>query len=260
MLTKRIIPCLDVTAGRVVKGVSFTNLRDAGAPIELASLYNDEGADELVFYDITASPEGRDIMVEVVAQTAEQVFIPLTVGGGIRSVEDIRAMLNAGADKVSINSAAILDHNLIARASDAFGSQCIVLSIDAKKTQSQDAQNPCWEVFSHGGRMATGLDLIHWATLGVQLGAGEIVMNSIDKDGTMEGYDVQQLRMVSEAVSVPVIASGGAGNLDHFVSGITEGSVDALLAASLFHDRHLSIKQVKEYLQRRGIPTRGSDS
>ena len=260
MLTKRIIPCLDVTAGRVVKGVSFTNLRDAGDPVELASLYNDEGADELVFYDITASPEGRSIMVEVVAQTAERVFIPLTVGGGIRSVEDIRAMLKAGADKVSINSAAILDSNFIARASDAFGSQCIVLSIDAKKTQPWNEHNPRWEVFSHGGRVATGLDLIQWATLGVELGAGEIVMNSIDKDGTMEGYDVQQLKLVSEAVPVPVIASGGAGNLDHFVSGVSEGLADALLAASLFHDRHLSIKQVKDYLERRGIPVRGSDS
>ena len=260
MLAKRIIPCLDVKNGRNVRGVKFSADRDAGDPIELARRYDEEGADELVFYDITASPEGRSIMVEVVAQTAERVFIPLTVGGGIRSVEDIRAMLKAGADKVSINSAAILDSNFIARASGAFGSQCIVLSIDAKKTQPSNEHNPRWEVFSHGGRVATGLDLIQWATLGVELGAGEIVMNSIDKDGTMEGYDVQQLKMVSEAVSVPVIASGGAGNLEHFVSGVSEGLADALLAASLFHDRHLGIKQVKDYLERRGIPVRGSDS
>ncbi len=259
MLTKRIIPCLDVDAGRVVKGVSFVNLRDAGDPVELAALYNREGADELVFYDITASAEGRGIMVEVVARAAEQVFIPLTVGGGLRSVEDLRAMLQAGADKVSLNSAAVTDPSLITRAANAFGNQCIVLSIDAKRVQPWDADNPRWEVFSYGGRQATGMDLLEWAARGVELGAGEIVMNSIDRDGTQEGYDLQQLSALSQVVSVPVIASGGAGELAHFASGIREGQADAVLAASLFHDGRLGIGQVKTYLQEQGIPVRVSE-
>ncbi len=250
MLTKRIIPCLDVDAGRVVKGVRFAGLRDAGDPVELAAYYDREGADELVFYDITASAEGRKIMVEVVARTADQVFIPLTVGGGLRTIEDMRLMLRSGADKVSINTAAIEDPTLIARGADAFGSQCIVLSIDTK----WDGDRP--RVYSHGGRRPTDLDTVEWARRGVELGAGEIVLNSIDTDGTRAGYDLKILRLVAEAVPVPVIASGGAGGLEHLYLAVAEGKADAVLAASIFHYREVTIAEAKQYLAARGIPVR----
>jgi cyclase len=250
VLTKRIIPCLDVNAGRVVKGVTFTALRDAGDPVELATLYNREGADELVFYDITASAEGRGIMLDVVRRTADAVFIPLTVGGGIRSAEDVRLMLQAGADKVSLNSAAVERPAVLREAADRFGSQCIVLSMDVRWNSAH------YEIVTHGGRRATGLDAIEWAKRGVDLGAGELVVNSIDADGTRDGYELRLTRMISDAVGVPVIASGGAGTPDHMAAVLTEGRADAALAASIFHYGTIRIADVKAFLADRGVPIR----
>ncbi len=250
MLAKRIIPCLDVDKGRVVKGVKFLNLRDAGDPVEVAKRYEEEGADELVFLDITASAEGREIMLDVVKRVAETVFMPFTVGGGIRSVEDMRALLEAGADKVSINTSAVKNPQLVYEGAVRFGSQCIVVAIDAKRKGSS------WEVYINGGRTPTGLDVVEWAKKVESLGAGEILLTSMDRDGTKEGYDVQLCRAVSEAVSIPVIASGGAGAKEHFYEVFTEGGADAGLAASLFHFRELSIPELKRYLKERGIPVR----
>ena len=252
MLTKRIIPCLDVTGGRVVKGTNFVNLRDAGDPVELAAFYNQQGADELVFLDITASSDGRDTMVDVVARTAEQVFIPLTVGGGIRVADDVRRMLRAGADKVSVNTAAIQRPELIAEGAERFGSQCIVLAIDARRRPEGGG----WEVYTHGGRRPTGLDAIEWARRGVELGAGEILLTSMDADGTLAGYDVELTAAVSDAVGVPLIASGGAGTLEHLYDGLTKGRADAVLVASIFHFGQQTIREAKEYLQGRGLPMR----
>ena len=268
MLTKRIIPCLDVDAGRVVKGTSFVNLRDAGDPVELAATYNREGADELVFLDITASSDSRETMVEVVQGVSEQVFIPLTVGGGIRSVDDVRRMLRAGADKVSINTAAVNDQSLVSRGADQFGNQCIVVAIDAKSVTPGAVPEPDdrdglgldsdsgWEVYTHGGRTPTGLDAVKWARRVVELGAGEILLTSMDADGQLVGYDLDLTRALSQAVEVPVIASGGAGNLDHLCQAFTQGQADAVLAASIFHFGTYSIAQAKEYLSQRGIPMR----
>ena len=266
MLTKRIIPCLDVDAGRVVKGVSFVNLRDAGDPAELASFYDGEGSDELVFLDITASAQVRDTMVEVVKRVSEEVFIPLTVGGGIRTVEDVRRMLRAGADKVSVNTAAVNDPHLVRRGASRFGSQCIVIAIDAKRLQGQaPAQGQSelhlgpqsrWEVYTHGGRTPTGIDALRWAVLAVELGAGEVLVTSMDADGTQEGYDLELTSAISESVPVPVIASGGAGNLEHLYQAFTDGKADAALAASIFHFGTYSIAQAKEYLASRGVPMR----
>ena len=250
MLTRRIIPCLDVTAGRVVKGTQFLQLRDAGDPVELAAYYDAEGADELTFYDITASSDERAIMIDVVRRVAEQVFIPLTVGGGIRTVEDIYRMLRAGADKVSVNTAAIANPALITEGATRFGSQCIVLSIDAAA-----APGGGWEVRTHGGRRGTGMDAVEWARRGVELGAGEIVLNSIDADGTREGYELGLTRAVSLAVRVPVVASGGAGTLQHLYEALDAGA-HAVLAASIFHFRTHSIREAKEYLAARGLPMR----
>jgi cyclase len=257
MLTKRIIPCLDVKLGRVVKGVNFLGHRDAGDPMELASFYDSEGADELVFYDITASAEGRGIMLEVVSRTAEQLFIPLTVGGGLRSVQDMSAMLKAGADKVSINTAAVENPDLIRQGAEAFGSQCIVLGMDARSVSGSEA--PKWEVYTHtgsGGGRPRGLDAIEWAVKAVELGAGEIVINSIDADGTQEGYDLSLTSALSEAVNVPIVASGGAGTLEHMYQVASEGKADAILAASIFHFGTYRISQAKEYLAERGVPVR----
>src|SRR5947209_8057636 len=255
MLTKRIIPCLDVTDGRVVKGVNFVNLRDAGDPVELAKFYNDDGADELVFLDITASVENRATMLDVVRRTTEQVFIPVTVGGGIRSVEDIRATLGAGADKTSLNTAAVQHPELLRVGAEQFGAQCIVLAIDARANPTM----PCgYEVFIHGGRTPTGMDVLEWAQRGVALGAGEILLTSMDRDGTQQGYDLALNVLVSNAVTVPVIASGGVGTLEHFYEGLTEGGADAVLAASIFHFGQLRIGDVKEYLQTRGVVVRPS--
>ena len=257
MLTKRIIPCLDVNAGRVVKGVRFRDHRDAGDPVQMAAFYDSEGADELVFYDITASAQDRGIILEVVSRTAEQLFIPLTVGGGLRSIEDMNRMLKAGADKVSINTAAVQNPDLIRHGVEAFGSQCIVLGMDVKRIT--DGSEPAWEVRTHtgseGGR-ATGLDAVEWAVRAVELGAGEIVVNSMDADGTLEGYDLDLLKAISRAVSVPVVASGGAGNLNHLYQAITEGEADAVLAASIFHFRKYSLAEAKEYLSLQGVPVR----
>jgi len=250
MLTKRIIPCLDVDAGRVVKGVSFVNLRDAGDPVELAERYDAEGADEVVFLDITASSDERETLVDVVERTAERVFIPLTVGGGIRSVEDMRRMLRAGADKVSVNSAAIADPELISAGAKEFGSQCIVLAIDARRSESS------WEVFSHGGRKPTGLDAIEWAVEGTRRGAGEILLTSMDMDGQLTGYDLELTAAVSSAVSVPVIASGGAGELEHLFQAVTQGGADAVLAASIFHYGTWRVRDAKDFLAARGVPVR----
>jgi cyclase len=255
VLCRRVIPCLDVTAGRVVKGVRFKELRDAGDPVECARAYDAQGADELVFLDITASSDGRRIMRDVVAATAEQCFMPLTVGGGLRSVDDIEAMLRAGADKVSLNTAAIERPELIREASDRFGAQCIVLAIDARREPGTRAW---WRVFTHGGRRPTELDAVEWAGRGVELGAGEILLTSMDRDGTKAGYDLELTRAISEAVSVPVIASGGAGSLDHFADVLGEGRASAVLAASLFHFGTFTVPQVKEYLHFRGIPVRHS--
>jgi cyclase len=253
MLSRRIIPCLDVTNGRVVKGVKFQELRDAGDPVECAKANDAQGADELVFLDITASSDGRKIMHDVVAATAEQCFMPLTVGGGLRTVEDIEAMLKAGADKVSLNTAAIKNPSLIREASERFGAQCIVLAIDAKRDPGPE---PRWRVYTHGGRHPTELDAVAWAIRGVELGAGEILLTSMDRDGTQAGYDLELTRRVSDAVSVPVIASGGAGTLDHFADVLDQGHASAVLAASLFHFGTFTVPQVKDFLDRRGVPVR----
>lgn len=252
MLAKRIIPCLDVDAGRVVKGVNFLGLRDAGDPVEIAALYDEQGADELVFLDITASHEGRDIMIDVVRRTAEQVFMPLTVGGGIRTVEHIRKLLKAGADKVSINTAAVQNPDLVRQGAERFGSQCIVVAIDAKLRD--DGRG--WEVYTHGGRRPTGLDAVEWAMRVEELGAGEILLTSMDYDGTKAGYDIPLTRAVSEAVKIPVIASGGAGNPEHIYRALTDGKADAALAASIFHYREYTVVEVKRYLQQKGVPVR----
>lgn len=252
MLSVRIIPCLDVKAGRVVKGVQFEQLRDAGDPVESARAYQEQGADELVFLDITASSDGRDIMREVVERTADEVFMPLTVGGGLRSVDDIRAMLNAGADKVSLNTAAINDPDLVLNAARKFGNQCIVVAIDARREPGTDS----WRVYTHGGRNRTPLDVLDWARRVVALGAGEILLTSMDCDGTKAGYDLELTRRVSDAVSVPVIASGGAGTLDHLVDVVREGRASAVLAASIFHFGTYTIRAAKEKLREGGFPVR----
>ncbi len=251
MLAKRIIPCLDVKDGRVVKGVRFVDLRDAGDPAQAAAAYDAAGADELVFLDITASHERRKILLEVVRRTAEEAFMPLTVGGGVASLEDIRALLLAGADKVSVNTAAVQDPDLIREAAERFGSQCIVLAIDAKARPGGG-----WEVFVHGGRTPTGLEAVEWARRGAALGAGEILLTSMDRDGTKDGYDLALTAAVAGAVPVPVIASGGAGRAEHLYAALTEGGADAALAASIFHFGELSIPQVKAYLRERGVPVR----
>ncbi|MDD3119321.1 MAG: imidazole glycerol phosphate synthase subunit HisF [Victivallales bacterium] len=253
MLAKRIIPCLDVTAGRVVKGVNFVDLVDAGDPVEAAIEYNRQGADELVFLDITATSDNRDTMVDVVRRTAEQVFIPLTVGGGIRSVADMRAMLNSGADKVSVNSAAVRDPELIRAGAERFGAQCIVLAIDARRVPDEPRR---WEVYTHGGRKPTGIDVLEWVQRGVALGAGEILLTSMDADGTLDGYDCELTRAVSEAVPVPVIASGGAGKLEHLVEVLEKGKADAVLAASIFHFGTYTVPQAKAFLKQHHIPVR----
>jgi cyclase len=254
MLTKRIIPCLDVTQGRVVKGTSFTDLRDAGDPVELAAFYYREGADELVFLDIGATPEGRDTMVDIVERVSKQVFIPLTVGGGLRSIEDIRRMLKAGADKISINTAAVLNPELIKEGARRFGSQCIVIAIDAKRCNETGAFK--WEICTHGGRRPTGIDAIAWAEKAAGLGAGEVLLTSWDADGHRAGYDLELTRAIGEAVTIPIIASGGAGNLEHLYEALVLGKADAVLAASIFHYRTYSIRQAKAYLAERGIPVR----
>jgi cyclase len=253
MLTKRLIPCLDVRDGRVVKGVNFVGLRDAGDPAELAARYSDEGADEVVFLDITASSDNRATMLDVVERTAERVFIPLTVGGGIRSADDIRATLRAGADKVAINTAAIASPDLIRRGAEAFGRQCIVLAIDARRT---GATSSGWEVFSQGGRQPTGLDALAWAEQGAALGAGEILLTSMDRDGTQAGYDLALTAAIAEAVSIPVIASGGVGTLEHLYEGLAVGKASAVLAASIFHFGTFSLCQAKAYLQEKGVAIR----
>lgn len=254
MLTKRIIPCLDVTRGRVVKGVSFTNLQDAGDPVEQADFYYKEGADELVFLDIGATPEERNTMVDVVAKVSKKVFIPLTVGGGLRNIDDIRHMLTAGADKVSINTEAVNNPDLISKGAVRFGSQCMVLAIDAMRWNGSEQLK--WRVCTHGGRKPTDLDAVEWAKKAVGLGAGEILLTSWDADGQKSGYDIELTRVISEAVEVPVIASGGAGTLEHLYEALVDGKADAVLAASIFHYRTYSIRQVKEYLAGRGISIR----
>jgi cyclase len=251
MLKRRIIPCLDVTAGRVVKGVRFQDLRDAGDPVEFARRYDAEGADELVFLDITASAEGRDTMIDVVWRTAQEVFIPLTVGGGVRTPDDMYRLLRAGADKVSVNTAAVQDPELIRACAQRFGSQCVVLAIDARRRPEGG-----WEVYTHGGRKPTGLDVVEWARRGVALGAGEILLTSMDTDGTQNGYDLELLRAMVEAVPVPVIASGGAGTLEHLYEALTVGGAHAVLAASIFHYGRSSIAEAKRYLAARGVPVR----
>jgi imidazole glycerol-phosphate synthase subunit HisF len=254
MLAKRILPCLDVKAGRVVKGINFVDLKDAGDPVELAKVYNDAGADELVFLDITATHEDRNIILDVVYRTAEQVFIPLTVGGGIQSVEDIKKLLRAGADKVSINSAAVRNPDLIDRGSDRFGKQCIVVAIDARKRQ--DTTNPGWDVYVRGGRENTGLDAISWAREVTARGAGELLVTSMDADGTQAGYDLELTRTISEQVPIPVIASGGAGNCQHIYEAFREGKAEAALLASLLHYGQLSVAEIKNYLQDKQVPMR----
>jgi len=254
MLTKRIIPCLDVTGGRVVKGTSFSDLRDAGDPVEMAAFYYQEGADELVFLDIGATPEGRKTMIHVIEKVAEQVFIPLTVGGGLRSTRDMRLMLESGADKTAINTAAVLNPSLISEGAKRFGSQCIVIAIDAK--QVNGTSTPRWEVCTHGGRKPTGIDAVEWSKEAVALGAGEVLLTSWDADGHRTGYDLELTKAISEAVSVPLIASGGAGNLEHLYEALVAGKADAVLAASIFHYRTYSIRQAKDYLAERGIPVR----
>ena len=256
MLAKRIIPCLDVKNGRVVKGVNFVDLVDAGDPVEQARIYDTEGADELIFLDITATHENRDTVLEMAKAVAEQVFIPFTVGGGIRTVGDMRGILRAGADKISINSAAVQNPTLISEGAEAFGSQAIVVAIDARRVPGGDPKAPKWEVFVSGGRKATGLDAVEWAKEVERLGAGEILLTSMDGDGTQEGYDLTLTRAIAEAVGIPVIASGGAGKLDHFAQALTDGKADAALAASLFHFKQLSIGDVKRHLAARGIPVR----
>ena len=250
MLAKRIIPCLDIKDGRVVKGVNFINLRDAGDPVEQARLYDEQGADELVFLDISATNEGRKTTLELVSRVAETVFMPLTVGGGIREVDDMRNLLLAGADKISVNSAAVKKPELLSEGAARFGAQCIVLAIDARRSVSS------WEVFVNGGRVPTGIDAVEWAVRGVKLGAGEILLTSMDADGTLAGYNIELTRAIAEAVSVPVIASGGAGTTSHFAQVLTEGKADAALAASLFHDGKLKIAELKKELQGWGLPVR----
>lgn len=254
MLAKRILPCLDVRSGRVVKGVNFVNLRDAGDPVELAQVYNDAGADELVFLDITATHEDRDIIIDVVYRTAERVFIPLTVGGGIQSLENIKKLLRAGADKVSINSSAVRDPDLINRASDRFGNQCIVVAIDARRRQ--EPTHPGWDVYVRGGRENTGLDAIAWAKEVESRGAGELLVTSMDADGTQAGYDLELTRTIAELVQIPVIASGGAGNCDHIYDALTEGKAEAALLASLLHYGQLTVAQIKQHLADRQVPVR----
>jgi len=277
MLAKRIIPCLDVKDGRVVKGVNFVNLRDAGDPVEIAAAYEAEGADELTFLDITASHEKRDILIDVVARTAEKVFMPLTVGGGVRTLDDIRNLLKAGADKVAINTAAVHNPDFVRQAAERFGSQCIVVAIDAKQVQAEESDfagefdwktryedlfvrpstpGGSWEVYTHGGRNRTGIQAVRWAQLMETFGAGEILLTSMDRDGTKQGYDLALNRAVSEACTLPVIASGGAGTLDHLYEGIVQGKADAVLAASIFHFKELTIPETKRYLHERGIPVR----
>ncbi|HBA26755.1 MAG TPA: imidazole glycerol phosphate synthase subunit HisF [Nitrospinae bacterium] len=276
MLTRRIIPCLDVKDGRVVKGVKFLNLRDAGDPVDVAEIYDREGADEITFLDITASHENRNIIIDVVYRTAERVFMPLTVGGGIRTLDDIRNLLKAGADKVSVNTAAVKDPEFVKRASERFGSQCIVVAIDAKKIQktgdrrqkaekkenlNSELRTPNsellrWEVFTHGGRNPTGLDAVEWSQRMEEYGAGEILLTSMDRDGTKEGYDIELTKNISETVGIPVIASGGAGNLQHLYEGFMEGKADAVLAASIFHYREYTIKEAKEFLRGKGVNVR----
>jgi len=251
MLAKRIIPCLDVTAGRVVKGVSFVELRDAGDPVEIAKRYDDQGADELTFLDITASSDDRGIIFRIIEQVAEQVFIPLTVGGGVREVQDVRNLLNAGADKVSINTSAVVNPQLVADAASRYGSQCIVVAIDAKQT----APNK-WEVFTHGGRKATGLDVIEWAKKMQTLGAGEILLTSMDQDGQKRGFDLALTRSVTDALEIPVIASGGVGNLQHLAEGVKQGGADAVLAASIFHFGEFTVQQAKRHMAEQGIEVR----
>ena len=265
MLAKRIIPCLDVTGGRVVKGVNFVELRDAGDPVEIAARYNDQGADELTFLDITATSDARDVILHIIEAVASQVFIPLTVGGGVRTVDDVRRMLNAGADKVSFNSAAIANPQVIRDASTKYGAQCIVVAIDAKRRTAEDEQRmgtnclpvgPGWDVFSHGGRKNVGLDAVAWAKQMADYGAGEILLTSMDRDGTKSGFDLALTRAVSDIVPVPVIASGGVGNLDHLADGVQQGGADAVLAASIFHYGEYTVQQAKERMRERGIPVR----
>ena len=250
MLAKRIIPCLDVTAGRVVKGVNFVELKDAGDPVEIAKRYNDAGADELTFLDITASSDERDIILHIIEAVAEQVFIPLTVGGGVRKVDDIRRLLNAGADKVSINTSAVTNPELVAEASGFFGSQCIVVAIDSKRVGDH------WEVFTHGGRKPTGLDAVEWAKKMESLGAGELLLTSMDRDGTKSGFDLDLTRSISDAVDIPIIASGGVGNLQHLVDGVKQGHADAVLAASIFHFGEYTVDEAKRYMKQHGIEVR----
>ncbi len=265
MLAKRIIPCLDVTGGRVVKGVNFVELRDAGDPVEIAARYNAQGADELTFLDITATSDDRDLILPIIEAVASQVFIPLTVGGGVRTVEDVRRLLNAGADKTSFNSAALANPDVINAASQKYGAQCIVVAIDAKRRLPEDEQRldvnglrvgPGWDVYSHGGRKNTGLDAVQWACEMARRGAGEILLTSMDRDGTKSGFDLALTRAVSDAVSVPVIASGGVGNLDHLADGVQQGGADAVLAASIFHYGEYTVGQAKQRMAERGIPVR----
>jgi cyclase len=255
-LAKRIIPCLDVTEGRVVKGINFLELRDAGDPVEISRRYDEQGADELTFLDITASSHDRGLILNIIEQVASQVFIPLTVGGGVREVEDVRRLLNAGADKVSINTSAVLNPQLVADASGRFGSQCIVVAIDAKQVEGTTAEEPRWEVFTHGGRKPTGLDAVEWARHMVALGAGELLLTSMDRDGTKIGFNLELTKAITDAVSVPVIASGGVGNLDHLVDGIKLGGADAVLAASIFHYGEYTVREAKEYMAAKGIEVR----
>ena len=258
MLAKRIIPCLDVTGGRVVKGVNFVELRDAGDPVEIAARYNEQGADELTVLDITATSDDRGLILHMIEAVASQVFIPLTVGGGVRTVEDVRRLLNAGADKTSFNSAAIANPEVIDAASGKYGAQCIVVAIDAKRRAGEEAaaRGEGWDVFSHGGRRNTGLDAVQWAREMTRRGAGEILLTSMDRDGTKSGFDLELTRAVSDAVSVPVIASGGVGNLDHLADGIQKGGADAVLAASIFHYGEYTVAQAKAHMAARGIPVR----
>ena len=258
MLAKRIIPCLDVTGGRVVKGVNFVELRDAGDPVEIAARYNDQGADELTFLDITATSDGRDLILHIIEAVASQVFIPLTVGGGVRVVEDVRRLLNAGADKVSFNSAAIANPQVIEDASAKYGAQCFVVAIDAKRRNAEDAatRGAGWDVYSHGGRKNTGLDAVAWATEMARRGAGEILLTSMDRDGTKSGFDLALTRAVSDAISVPVIASGGVGTLEHLADGVQQGGADAVLAASIFHYGEFTVAEAKACMAARGIPVR----
>ena len=255
-LTKRIIPCLDVDGGRVVKGVQFVDIRDAGDPVEVAKRYEEQGADEITFLDITATHEERETTIHTVEAIAAEVFIPLTVGGGIRSLEDIRTMLNAGADKVAINSAAVFNPHFVQEAAERFGSQCIVVAIDAKQVSSE-AEAPRWEIFTHGGRKPTGIDAIEWARKMADYGAGEILLTSMDRDGTKDGFDLTLTRAISDAVAIPLIASGGVGNLQHLVDGVTQGGADAVLAASIFHFGEYSVGEAKRFMSDQGIEVRG---